>query len=214
MIRYLQLIRPDHSWIERPDLYLLARMSYEDKHDDSVVHQLYEAMCRGRNTFEDLNVFEADLEKRQLRRQLRHRLFAGSTVLELIRIAADTGKPPTATQAMQLVAFNQKREEKTGTSLESVLRDVRRGFSAYRNTAHLQATMIMANPSVSAIELSETHFLEFLARARGLEHFLDTNVFTRQQKWNPWRVPTRVNPIWDIVTKRLSAEERAAAGVK
>lgn len=211
--RYLPLQGLDGRWIVRADLFVLARMSYQDAEEDAVVQQLYETLSNAKNNSEKLNTFEAVIEKRQIRQNLRQRWFAGLTVLELVRLAATTGNAPTASQGIRLVAFNQHRLEGRRATGESLEREVRKGFSQYRNTAHLQAAIIVADPSVSDIEISEEYMVAFLARARGLEVFIDNNVAQGDFRWQPWRVPTTINPLFSIKIRRLSTEERAAAGL-
>lgn len=205
--RYLPIIRPDGSWIDRPDLFLLARMGYEDNADEQVVHQLHDAMVRADNTVPSLNAFEQDIAKRHLNRELRLRLFAGQTLLELVRIATTNNEPPSASQGIRLAAFNQHRA-KGRSSADDLKREVRKGFTAFRGTAHLQAAMVLADPSVGDIETSEDHMIRYLARARGFEIFIDNNVVSKPFNWNPWRVPACIEPNFDINFKRLTQQEQ------
>ncbi|WP_161630533.1 hypothetical protein [Gemmobacter nectariphilus] len=205
--RYLPIIRPDGSWIDRPDLFLLARMGYEDNADEQVVHQLHDAMVRADNTVPSLNAFEQDIAKRHLNRELRLRLFAGQTLLELVRIARTNNEPPSAAQGIRLAAFNQHRA-KGRSSADDLKREVRKGFTAFRGTAHLQAAMVLADPSVGDIETSEDHLIRYLARARGLEIFIDNYVVSKSFKWNPWRVPACIDPNFYININRLTHQEQ------
>jgi len=140
------------------------------------------------------------------------RIFAGLVVLELVRIAAATLKPPSMAQAIRLVSFNQYREIRT-SSVENLEREVRRGFAQCRNTAHLHAAAIYNDPNVSEIENCGMNTLRFLARARGLEDFIDKNIAGGSFKWTPWRVPASVDPITKIQFMTLSDVERSAAGL-
>ena len=212
--RFLPLIREDGNWIQRPDLFLLARMSYADVTVRKIVaDQLYRMLISADNTSAILNVLEFTVEELEVQRNLRPRLFAGSTVLELVRIAATTGRSPSVNQAISLVAFNKGLQEKGKAQPDSLKRQVRKGFSDYRNTAHLQAAMILGSPGIDEIETSEFQTKAFLSRARGLELFLDANVVSKDLKWHPWRVPPEIEPNFDVIVRKLSAAECAAAGI-
>jgi hypothetical protein len=213
MKRYLPIWTQEGGWINRVDLYLLARMGYEDDVGDDVVDRLHDFMSRSKNDAPALNELERDVEKRHVRRQLRLRHFAGQTLLGLVRIAATTGQSPSEGQAIRLCAVNQKLIDMRRTKTESLEREIRRGFSMYRNTAHLQAAMIVADPSVCDMENSEEHTRNFLARARGLEIFVDANVAGKDFKWNPWRIPPVIAANFNISVEALSDEERKASGV-
>jgi hypothetical protein len=206
--RYLPLLKAEGGWIDRPDLYVLARMSYEDGVGNQVVSQLYEMMKTADNSSPDLNILEGDLAKRQVGRNMRHRVLAGSVVLELVRLVATSKTTPSLAQAFRLVALNQGHHDKKRAHQESLLREVRKGFSDYRNTAHLQAASLIADPG----EASEVGFLAFLARARAFELFLNTEMVSRKFSWEPWAVPNVISPAFDFRIRRLSAEEVAAAG--
>lgn len=206
--RYLPLLQPDGGWIDRPDLFVLARMSYEDGLDDQMVPQLYEIMKNADNSSPDLNVLEDAIVNTQVRRNKRHRVLAGSVVLELVRLRATTKGKPSLTQAFRLVGFNQGNHDEKRAHPESLLREVRKGFSDYRNTAHLQAAWLIADLG----EASEACFLAFLARARAFELFLNTEMVSKNFRWEPWCVPDAVPPTFDFKIKRLNAEEVAAAG--
>lgn len=190
-------------------------MSYEDEQDDRTVQQLYEFTLSAGHISQPLNDFEADVERKQVRRNLRHRILAGSTVLELLRIATSTGQPPTFLQGIRLVAFNQGRHEPKKALADSLEREVRRAFSNYRSTAHLQAAMVIAKPSVREMEASEEQTIRFLRRACEFESFLDQSVVGQSDKWDPWRVPQAVRPSVDVakMLEPLSSEELAASRV-
>jgi hypothetical protein len=219
MKRYLPIQTLDGGWINRVDLYLLARMGYEDDVGLEVVERLHANMCQSSPNLAAFNALDRDLHDRHVNRNLRYRLFAGQTVLELVRIAAHTKKPPSATQAVRLCAFNQWTDEHKRAQLRSLEREVKKAFSEYRNTAHLQAAMVLADPSVSDMENSKDHTLAFLARARGLEIFVDENVSGPGFKWEPWRIPPAIEANLSIEAWALSEawplsdEERRAVGM-
>jgi len=209
--RFLPLFTPDENWIERPDLYLLARMGSEDGEEEGVVRQVYEVMCRSDGTRTELDSFGKTVERHHIRQKLSERLAAAHVVLELVRIAATTGKPPSEAKALRLAAFNHHKTFRK-SSLESLERNFRRGFSAYRNTAHLQAAMVLQEPSILAIEGSVENTVRFLSRARGLERFMDNNLAGGSFKWSPWRVPPRIPITSDISVKRLTIHELMLIG--
>ena len=219
MKRYLPIQTPDGGWINRVDLYLLARMGYEDDVSVEVVEKLHANMCQSSPNEAAFNALDRDLHDRHVNRNLRYRLLAGQTLLQLVRIAAHTKKPPSATQAGRLCAFNQWHHEQKKAQLPSLERDVRKAFSQYRNTAHLQAAMVLADPSVSQVENSERNTLAFLARARGLEMFVDSNVAGPDFKWDPWRIPPVIDANFSIEAWAfseawpLSDDERRAVGM-
>jgi hypothetical protein len=188
-------------------------MGYEDKQDEQAVLQLYDLMRRADNSSPKMNLLETDVIDRHLARGMRFRALAGSVVLELIRLKATSGVSPTLGQAERLVVFNQGLKEGQKAQVSSLAREVRRGFSQYKSTVHLQAAMVFARPSITSIEASEADTLEFLARARAFEEFLDAHLVGRNIKWEPWRVPDKVAPRSEITVPRLSAEERAVAGL-
>lgn len=205
--RYLPLFDGDGNWIDRPDLYLLARMAYADRDGDEVVAQLHETMRSAHNLREALNPFEADISDRHVARHKRPRALAGSVVLELGRIVATPGVRPSIKAAIQLVAIGQKEFDRKRAQLASIVREVEKGFSDYRNTAHLQAAAIRARPSLETIECSEPGTIRFLSQARGFEMLLDEWLSEGRTKWHPWRVPPEVPATSDIPQPRLEQQE-------
>ena len=213
MTRYLPLKEPDGTWIERVDLYLLARLCYEDNEGHQVVRQLYDAMLRADNRTPALNSFERVIEEQIAKRNLRHRLFAGQVVLEMVRIAASTNELPTPAQAIRLVCFNQGQHDGSRASPASLEREVRKGWTNYRNTAHLQAAFVFQVLHGIEIEASEEGTLALLELAGAFERFIDTNVVSNSLTWDPWRVPLDARDGFLIDVKQLSAEEMLAVGI-
>ncbi len=205
--RYLPLFDGDGNWIDRPDLYLLARMAYPDREGDGVVAQLHQTMRNADNLREALNPLEADISKRHVARQTRPRILAGSVVLELARIAATPVVQPSIKAAIRLVASGQTEFDGKRAQMASMVREVEKGFSEYRNTAHLQAAAIRARPSLETMECSETGTIRFLSQARGFEMLLDEWLSDGRTKWHPWRVPPEVPATSDIPQPRLDQQE-------
>lgn len=71
--------------------------------------------------------------------------------------------------------------------------------------------MVYRDPSIEKIENSPTDFERFLARARGFEIFIDTNVAGGEFKWSPWRVPKSIAPVTKLDIDPLTQQERAIA---
>lgn len=122
--RFLPLFTPAGNWIERPDLYLFARMGSPDREDEDVIRQVYEAMCRSDNTQSELDSLGQTIERHHIRQKLSERLAAGQVVLELVRIAATTGKPPSEAKAVRLAAHNYHQTFRK-SSQESLERNFR-----------------------------------------------------------------------------------------
>lgn len=209
--RYLPLFTPEENWIERPDLYLMARMDSADRADENVVSQVYEAMCRSNNSRARLDAFGQTIEKHHISKNLTERLWAGQVLLEMVRIAATTQKSPSQAKAVQLAAFNHHRVF-SRSSAEVLQRNVRRGFTNFRNTAHLQAVLVLQDPDISEIEGSMEQTVRFLSRARGLERFVDSHVAGRHFEWSPWRVPARIPIQSKILVNKLSNQELKVIG--
>lgn len=207
MPRFLPIKNPDGSWIDRPGLYVLSLMSYEDKLGLEVVEQLFAAMHRPMSESPDLNPLERDIADRHLKRHLRHRLFAGQAVLEMVRIAATTKKSPSQAQAVRLVALNQGEFDRNKAIPASLEREIRKGLADYRSTIHLQAAMVLHRPSVSVIETSLEGLIQFLTFAKAIETFIDNNVVSEAFIWDPWRVPMEAPRPFNIEVSRLSQKE-------
>lgn len=211
--RYLPITHPDGSLIARADLYLLARMGTADAEDQQVVMQIFQAMLDADNTEISLNSFEAGIEKRHVRNDVPLRVAAGQVMLELVRICATTMTAPSVKKAVTLVAHNTYRHVNK-SSIATFERQARKGFSDYRNTAHLQAAALLPGTGYADIEGDEDATKLFLGKARALESFFDANVAGGDIKWRPWRVPHSIPAISDISLIGLSAEEKALISLK
>ena len=185
-------------------------MASEDREDEAVVRQAHDALCRSDNRVARLNTFDLCIET-YLRRDVTYRIHAGAVLLALVRLAATTGQWPGIIAGCRLAAHEKFRETRR-SSPESLAREFSRGFSRYRNTAHLQAAAIHGSPGIAEIELSPADLTRFLARARGFEMFMDRNVHGPRQNWSPWRVPTAIRPETRIEVQRLGTEQLAWAG--
>lgn len=211
--RYLPITHTDGSLITRADLYLLARMGAADAEDTQVVMQIFQAMRAADNGETSLNNFETGIEKRHVRNDVPLRVAAGQVMLELVRIGATTMAPPSVKKAVTLVAHNTYRHLNK-SSVETFERQARKGFSDYRNTAHLQAAALLPGTGYADFEDNEDATKRFLGKAKALETFFDANVAGGDIKWRPWRVPNSIPAISDIQLISLNAEEKALLSLK
>ncbi|MCR8724553.1 hypothetical protein [Frigidibacter sp. ROC022] len=188
-------------------------MAQPDKVDEKVVLQAYRTLLRSDLSTSGINPFEK-LLARAVTGHFRHRIYAGQVMIELVRIAQATGKPPSTGAAIRLVAWNQFQHSGT-SSIETLEREVRAGFSDFRNTSHLQASITVFQEEDNSSWLDDTNVMEHLGFARALEEFFDANVVTEKVKWNPWRVPASVPPIYTMSFRTLSpAELDTAIGLR
>lgn len=208
MSRFLPLFDADYDfWRDRPDLFLFARMDANDKVEDAVVEQVYQTMRQSITTHPHLNSFEQTIERGHVRKNVKYRVFAGQVLIEMLRISENSNQPTSLAKAIQLSAFNQYKFSKKSTT-ENYAREARKGFSDFRNTAHLQAAMVYRDPAIDDVEGSEQRTTRFLSRARGFELFIDNNLVSPSFKWDPWRVPGHIPYETAIELPQLTAGER------
>lgn len=183
-------LKKDGTWVERPDLLLLAWMAYPGSDVEEHAPSLHRMMLTTDDSRAELNLIENDLRKRHIARDLRLRNFAGCVVGELFRMSITPGIRSSTKAAVRLAAHSQYQATGRVTTLpKSLERDFKRGFSLYRDTSHLHAAALLNNPGISDIELSELGLLGFLSMARAFEKFLDGVLSGPGTKWDPWRVP-------------------------
>jgi hypothetical protein len=211
---YLRIFEDDGSWITRPAYMLLAAMSEPDL---ALVEQVYSAILwadefNPPDSGENLSKYGEMVNSRMLKQSVRARVIAGEVVLELARLASATGKPPTVTAARKLVALNRERHKSKATP-PTIMRDVEKSLTMYRNTAHFQAVAVLDPDLFAKIEDSEEATLRFLGLARAFEEFMDANVMSAKFKWAPVRVPQQIQAIYDINLVPLLKQELRAAGV-
>jgi hypothetical protein len=207
--RYLPVIDAAGNWIDFPFLFLLARMAYADNEDEAAVWQLYDFMRR--YPTEQITVLEKDIESRHVRHNLRLRLFAGSVVREIIRIAA-AGRAPNTKAAIRLAAHHHYARFNV-SSPKHLEREVKRGFSDYRNTAHLQAAwLLLCQDFETETSKSDGGTMRLLGRARAIEIFIDNNLAKPGFKWHPWRVPELVEPEFRLGVERLTQNDLLLVG--
>lgn len=209
--RYLPICNEDGSWIDRPDLFLLALMGAPDTTDIVDVWQIHAAMLVPA-PIDRITEFEKGVEKKHIRGDTRLREFAGGVVLEALRLSHATQQPPSATKAIELATWNHiqfvgSRDE------ESMKREIRRGFKMFMNTCHLQAALYLDDPPLNEIVASEADFIAFLSRARAFEEFFDNNLQSDKLRWNPWRIPQKIKPNYRLDGFPLTKEELAAIGL-
>lgn len=215
--RYLPLFDENGTCIARPDLYLLARMGFDDpSYEESDVLHAYNVMCSLDPSRHGFTRLENDIHRRYVLADLRLRRYAGSVLLELLRIAASIEQPARLKDAIQLAARHQA-EHDSGRHLRgltSLIREMEKSFSRYRSTSHLQAALVYGHPTIDQIEASEEMTTLFLARARGIEQLADKVFEDATVTWNPWRVPEAISPIQPTEMIGLEGEELSFLGAK
>ncbi len=210
---YLPLFREDGDWIERPDLMVLAFLSEGTEVDrqHAYLAMVAEERLNPNETACGMSRLAKHVEEKIIRRNTTQRVLAGQVVLELARLAASTGKPPTLNAARRLVNYKHSSYIGKLASEQNRLREVERSFSDYKAIVHLLATAAYDPQLLVSIEGDEEGLLKFLGIARAFEEFIDANVVSRTFKWTPWRVPTRIKSLPEINFLPLSNQELAAA---
>lgn len=209
---FLPLFDGESKWVERPN-YLVAAVVTQPKPRENwnSISHVYETMRREDAVNPDgkLSSFARKMTD-QLHRTGAERLRAGQVAVELARLAASTGAPPSLKAAKRLAAYNHHEHSKSG-GLESAVRSMEKSWSAYRDTAHLQAVSVLDPSLLSAIFRDEAGLRRFLGLARGFEIFIDNNIGSPSLKWSPLRIPTEIAPIFEINFRRLTSKELQAA---
>ena len=210
--KYLRIYDVTGAWIEHPDFMILAALSQSQP---ASVEQTYAAMVKEEKlnpptTDGLLTDFATVVKKKMIEKNVKQRAIAGEVVVELARLAAATGKPPSVNAARRLVAFNHHRHFRTSEP-GNIEREAQRSFSAFRDTSHLQAAAVMEPNLVSELEGDMAKCCEFLGIARAFEGFIDHNVVSKAFKWSPLRIPTNIEILGHISFPPLSDQELAAA---
>jgi hypothetical protein len=210
--RYLRIYDVTGAWIDHPDFMILAALSQSQP---ASVEQIYASMVKEEKlnpptTDGLLTDFAIVVKKKLIEKEVKQRAIAGEVVVELARLAAATGKPPSVNAARRLVAFNHHRHFRTSEP-GSIEREVQRSFSAFRDTSHLQAAVVMEPSLVSELEGDMAKCCEFLGIARAFEDFIDHNVVSKAFEWSPLRIPTSIETLEHISFPPLSDQELAAA---
>lgn len=207
--RYLPLFDDKGGWaLERPDLYMLVRMSVPDDQGDEEVEQAYQYMANASdNTKPALNGPQAALERRYIRGHMTERRYAAMVLTELLRLMS-TKEEFTLGKALKLVV-RERRKEKPTTEESSLEYQAKRAFKKWRNTCHLElAFRITTAKSGGTFEADQAQFMSFLSMAKAFEILMDDVCMQSALTWRPWRVPVRISPElrWEIPP--LSIEER------
>ncbi len=209
---YLPLFCENGEWIERPDFMVIAALSQTTIIDRQHVYaaMLLEESLNPNQTASGMSDFAKNVEKKFIRGNLRQRVLAGHVVLELDRLEAFTGKPPTVNAARRLVAYNQSDHVGKPAHEYHLKREIERSFSQYNATMHLQAAAVYPQ-LLESIEGSEEGLRRFLGVARAYEEFIDANVVSESFIWTPWRVPTQIESVSKPKFLPLTKQELAAA---
>ncbi len=209
---YLPLFNSGGDWIDSPD-YLVAIVVTQAKPRENwiSVQQAYETMRLEErlNPTGTLSDYSRQLVARR-EKVGSDRMRAGLVALELVRLAAATGKPPSVSAARRVAAF-RLRQESWNTEPASLLRAMERSYSSFRDTVHLQAASVLRPLLQKGIWRDETGLREFLGLARAFEAFIDRNVASRNFKWSPLRIPVEIAAIDKINFQPLTDEELRAA---
>jgi len=207
--RYLPLFDKEGAWaLQRPDIYVLIRMSVREDQGDDIVEQSYKYMVEGSdNTRAGLNEVEALLEQKYISGHKIDRRYAAMVLTELVRLSLN-GEEPTVGKALKLVA-HELRAESPQTQEESYIGRAKTAFSKWRSTCHLQAAFRIQIAGSKIFEADLERFNKFLAIAKALEIFVDDTCARGKLTWNPWRVPEQVAPAFSGQITQFSAEERA-----
>jgi len=211
---YLRLFDSGGNLIDRPGYMVIAALSSPDL--ISIEHTYRSMLSEDElNPLMDglpLSAFGSTLDKKFIRGRVRERSLAGQVVIELVRLAASTGKSPTVNAARRLVSYNHSKHFRLGNPTSS-LRSVEKAFREFRNTAHFQATAALDPFLIEKVICDDAEAIKFLGMARGFEEFVDAEVTSDSFKWSPLRVPKQIPPVYSIKIKSLSDEELAVAGL-
>ncbi|WP_278921938.1 hypothetical protein [Pseudophaeobacter profundi] len=206
--RYLPLFDETGAWaLDRPDLYVLVRMSVQEGQAKSDPEATYRYIAEASdNTKSELNDPESTLEKHYIRGHMTERRYAAMVVTELLRLKLNDEKP-TLANALKLITHELSRAKPT-TQESSIKSQVKTAFSKWRNTSHLEAAFRISGMSGQSFEADHKQFLSFLAIAKALEDFMDEVCGQGDLSWNPWRVPEQIDAAFSGQMTRLSDEER------
>ncbi|WP_050526210.1 hypothetical protein [Pseudorhodobacter aquimaris] len=209
---YLRVFDANGAWIARPDFMIYAAMSESEKMSMEHIYasMLLEQQINPPNMDGNLTEFAQRLKKIVFESGMRQRVWAGEFVVELARLAAATGRPPTISAARRLVAFNHHQYFRTGDT-KNISREVERSFSKFRNVSHFHAVAVIEPSLLTELEGDVGKCLRFLGLARAFEGFMDSNVVSKAFNWSPLRVPVQIDRISAISFRALSQQELAAA---
>ncbi len=207
--RYLPLFDKNDEWaLARPDLYVLARMSVPEDIGDESAEQLYKIMAEvSDNTKKNLSDLEASLERKYISRNTTERRYGAMVLMELVRLSLNH-EAPSMLNALKLVSY-ALRQEKPQTQEESLKEQAKTGFRKWRSTCHLEAAFRLKIAGNETFEANPEKFNNFLAVAKALENFMDDTCAKGRLKWNPWRVPEQIKPVFSGEVRQLSTTERS-----
>ncbi len=210
--RYLPLYNGNGKWISRPDLFVLVRMGAPDNEKESTIWETYRHMSEiSDNSSIELNPLDTIIERKFVRSNMSERRYAAMVVREIARLYLN-GVTPTLGKAVKLIT-RPLLEEQSARLESSVSEQVRKAFSRFRNTCHLEAAYRSDGPRFQTFENDPKKFDEFLSKAKALEELLDWVSAQGSLKWNPWRVPEHFTPTFKGKVTKLSVQEKALIGV-
>ena len=152
--RYLPICHEDGSWIGRPDLFLLSFMAFSDKEDLDDAVTVYEHLVQSDYTREQLTRHEQRFRDTELSRNMRYRTYAGQVMFELLRMKILGHGKPTFNRACLIAGHSQYtlQEPPRRGSITTSVSEMKKASSAFRNTSHLQAAALVAQPSIAEME--------------------------------------------------------------
>ncbi|MFT6676813.1 MAG: hypothetical protein ACJAVM_003018 [Sulfitobacter sp.] len=205
---YLRLFEADGNWIHRPGYMILAALSDPDP---KVIEHIYLSMLNEDLLNPDANEdgltrFGAEIKKQYIDKFVKHRVLTGTVICELCRLAAATGKPPKLNAAYRLVAFNSMKE-RDFASEDTAIREVKKYWSKFKNTAHLQAAAVYEPGLLNDLGGKNGETLRFLGLSRAFELFFNANVVSNYVAWSPVRISPKIEMVADINFAPLSEGE-------
>lgn len=214
--RQLRIFDAKGNWINRADLMVLAAASHSAEFE---IESLYRAMVE--EDVENPAVESSSLSPRALRRGQKEiarrgslHILAGEVVLEIARLTTLTGRTPNLNSARRVVAFNHRQFQGKGmdSAVERrVLREVERGFTKFRNIAHIRAALHYVLLEDGQIGPGEDVFRRILGIARTFENMVDRIASNGTVAWSPLRIPRQIEPVSDFVFAPMTREEIAAS---
>ena len=123
------------------------------------------------NSLSELSKYEKMVERQIVRGHMTERRYAALVVYEMLRLDVN-GVKPSLKKAIKLVT-PLLLEEQSARLESSVSEQVRKAFSRFRNTCHLEAAYRSDGPRFQTFENDPRKFDDFLAKAKAFEEFLD-----------------------------------------
>jgi hypothetical protein len=206
--RYLPIVNSGGTFVERPDLMIFAALGATRlaEINDKYRHMLLVEKFHPHE--EELGSLGSILQKEIIEKDLASREIVGSVVLSLVQIAALTGSAPSLNQARLLTAYRLHKDKGYLVEASSILREVRKKFSKYRDISHMLAAYVfLRDAGFKGFENKPDLAVGFLSFSRGFEIFIDNNVVSDNFHWNPIRIPESIRTASKFTLLKLSPVE-------